>query len=210
MTTNNLIPMVIERENNSERSFDLYSKMLKDRIIFLQGEVNDAMSNTIVLQLLHLEAVDPNAPIFMYINSPGGSVTAGLGIKDTMSYIKCPVYTIGIGMCASMGAFLLASGEPGHRYALKNTSIMIHQVLGGTQGQVTDMRIRLEFSESLNDKLMKYLSEYTQGKVDEAEMRRLCDRDNFLTPEKTAEYGLIDHVVTSREDIEMEERQYEM
>ena len=202
---NNLIPMVVERENNSERSYDLYSKMLKDRIIFLQGEVSDAMANTIVLQLLHLESENPTAPIFMYLNTPGGSVTAGLAIKDTMDYIECPVYTIGLGMCASMGAFLLASGEPGYRYALKNATIMIHQVLGGTQGQVTDMEIRVNFSKSLKDKLNRYLSEYTQGKTDYETMVRLCERDNFLTPNEALEIGLIDHVVNSKKDIIMEE-----
>lgn len=206
---NNLIPIVVERENNSERSYDLYSKMLKDRIIFLQGEITDAMANTIVLQLLHLESENPTAPIYMYINSPGGSVTAGLAIKDTMDYIECPVYTIGLGMCASMGAFLLASGEHGYRYALKNTSIMIHQVLGGAQGQVTDMEIRVNFSKSLKDKLNKYLSEYTKGKTDYNTMVNLCERDNFLTPSEAKHIGLIDHVVNSKKDI-MEEVENEM
>lgn len=198
MVRNNLIPMVVEREGNMERSYDLYSKVLKDRVIFLQGEVTDAMANTIVCELLYLESEDPDAPITMYINSPGGSVTAGLAIKSTMDFIKCPVHTVAMGMAASMGAFLLASGEQGHRAVLKDTTVMIHQVLGGAQGQVTDMKIRVAFSDSLNEKLVTYLSEYTGGKVSYDEMKELCDRDNFLTAEKALELGLIDEILTKR------------
>ena len=190
--------MVLEREGNSERSYDLYSKMLKDRIIFIQGEVGDIMGNLLVSQLLFLEAESPNEPITMYINSPGGSVTAGLAVTNTMNFIQCPVHTVGMGMCASMGAFLLASGEKGHRSVLKDTTVMIHQVLGGTQGQATDIAIRTAYTLSLKDKLNKYLSDYTYGKVDYKTMVELCERDNFLTAEKALELGLIDTILTKR------------
>lgn len=195
---NNLIPMVVEREGNSERSYDLFSRMLKDRILFVQGEVRDDMANLIVSQLLFLESEDPKAPITMYVNSPGGSVTAGLAIKNTMDYVSCPVYTVGMGMCASMGAFLLASGEKGHRYVMKDTTVMIHQVLGGYQGQATDIGIHYEYTKSLKDKLNQYLSEYTYGKVSYEEMVDLCERDNFLTAERALELGLVDEIVTNR------------
>lgn len=201
MITNSLVPMVLENEGNGERSYDLLSKMLKDRIIFLQGEVTDASANLIVSELLYLESVNPTAPIYLYINSPGGSVTAGLAIKDTMDFISCPVYTIGMGMCASMGAFLLASGEYGHRIVLKNTTVMIHQVLGGCKGQVTDMQISLEYSTRLKNLLNHYLSEYTHGIKNEKEMHDLCERDNYLKAETALEYGLIDQVVNSRKEL---------
>lgn len=196
---NNLIPMVVEREGNSERSYDLFSRMLKDRILFIQGEVRDDMANLAVSQLLFLESEDPHTPITLYINSPGGSVTAGLAIKNTMNYISCPVHTVGMGMCASMGAFLLASGEPGHRYVMKDTIVMIHQVLSGYQGQATDMGIHYEYTKSLKDKLNKYLSEYTNGKVSYEEMVELCERDNFLTAERAVQLGLVDEIITKRE-----------
>lgn len=199
MTQNNLIPMVVEREGNSERSYDLFSRMLKDRILFIQGEVRDDMANLAVSQLLFLESEDPHTPITLYINSPGGSVTAGLAIKNTMDYISCPVHTVGMGMCASMGAFLLASGEPGHRYVMKDTTVMIHQVLSGYQGQATDMGIHYEYTKSLKDKLNKYLSEYTNGKVSYEEMVGLCERDNFLTAERAVQLGLVDEIITKRE-----------
>lgn len=191
-------PIVIEREGNSERSYDLYSKMLKERIIFLQGEVTDLTCNSVSSQLLFLEAENPNAPITLYINSPGGSVSAGLALMNTMDYISCPVHTIGMGMCASMGAFLLSSGEPGHRTVLKDTTVMIHQVLGGYQGQCTDMEIHAEYIKSLKVKLNKYLSEYTNGKTDYETMVKLCERDNFLTAEKALELGLIDTIARKR------------
>lgn len=200
--SNNLVPMVLEREGKTERAFDLYSKMLNDRIIFLQGEIGDAMANIIVSQLLYLESENPTAPITMYINSPGGSVTAGLAIKNTMDYITCPVHTVCVGMAASMGAFLLASGERGYRYSMKDSTVMIHQVLGGAQGQVTDMEIRVAYSRSLKDKLNKYLSEYTYGKKTYDEMVALCERDNFLTPEEALEIGLIDKVIVRRNEVE--------
>ena len=194
----NLIPMVLEKEGNSERSYDLLSKMLKDRIIFLQGEVTDASANLIVSELLFLEGENPTAPITMYSNSPGGSVTAGLAIKNTMDYISCPVHTIGMGMCASMAAFLLASGEQGHRYVLPDATVMIHQVLGGFQGQATDISIHAKYTLSLKEKMNKYLSEYTNGKTTYDEMVKLCERDNFLTANQALEIGLIDKIVKNR------------
>ena len=194
----NLIPMVLEKEGNSERSYDLLSKMLKDRIIFLQGEVTDASANLIVSELLFLEGENPTAPITMYINSPGGSVTAGLAIKNTMDYISCPVHTIGMGMCASMAAFLLASGEQGHRYVLPDATVMIHQVLGGFQGQATDISIHDKYTLNLKEKMNKYLSEYTNGKTTYDEMVKLCERDNFLTANQALEIGLIDKIVKNR------------
>ena len=194
----NLIPMVLEKEGNSERSYDLLSKMLKDRIIFLQGEVTDTSANLIVSELLFLEGENPTAPITMYINSPGGSVTAGLAIKNTMDYISCPVHTIGMGMCASMAAFLLASGEQGHRYVLPDATVMIHQVLGGFQGQATDISIHAKYTLSLKEKMNKYLSEYTNGKTTYDEMVKLCERDNFLTANQALEIGLIDKIVKNR------------
>lgn len=190
-----LIPNVITRNGNSERVADIYSTMLEKRIIFVQGEVNDAMANTIVAQLLYLEMENPTSPITLYINSPGGSVTAGLAIKDTMDYVSCPVHTVGIGSCASMGAFLLASGEPGQRRVLKNTSVMIHQPLGGYQGQATDILIHAERISNLKETLTKYLSDYTQGRVDYDTMVGMCERDNFLTADEAVYYGLVDEVV---------------
>ena len=190
-----LIPNVITRNGNSERVADIYSTMLEKRIIFVQGEVNDAMANTIVAQILYLEMENPTSPITLYINSPGGSVTAGLAIKDTMDYVSCPVHTVGIGSCASMGAFLLASGEPGQRRVLKNTSVMIHQPLGGYQRQATDILIHAERISNLKETLTKYLSDYTQGRVDYDTMVGMCERDNFLTADEAVYYGLVDEVV---------------
>lgn len=197
---NYAVPMVLEREGNSERAMDLASRMLKDRIVMLTGEVNDASAYLIVSQLIFLESDAPGKPVMLYINSPGGSVTAGLAIKATMDYISSPVYTIGMGMCASMGAFLLASGEKGHRKVLPDTTVMIHQVLGGAEGQVTDMKIRVEYAESLKNKLNTYLAEYTDGKVSYEEMVQLCERDNFLTAERAVEIGIIDAIVTKQQE----------
>lgn len=196
------LPMITERENNIERTMDPYSRLLKDRIIFLHGEIEDAMADTVVAQLLLLEAQDPTAEITMYINSPGGSVTAGLGIKNTMDFISCDVRTIGIGLQASMGAFLLASGTKGKRGVLKDSQIMIHQVLGGTKGQATDMEITMKHTLLLKEKLNRYLSEYTSGKVDYETMVQMCERDNWLQPEDALELGLIDSIYTSREEIQ--------
>lgn len=195
------IPVVVENDGRMERSFDIYSRLLRDRIIFLHGEVNDAMADTIVAQLLLLEAEDPTQDITMYINSPGGSVTAGLAIKNTMDFISCDVRTVGMGLQASMGAFLLASGTKGKRLALRDSQIMIHQVLSGTKGQVTDMKIAVQHAELLKDKLNTYLSEYTDGKVSYEEMVQLCERDNWLQPEQALELGLIDKVITTRNEL---------
>jgi ATP-dependent Clp protease protease subunit len=195
----NLVPMVITREGNSERSMDLYSRVLNDRIVFLQGEVNDMSANLLIAEMLFLEGENPKDPIIMYINSPGGSVTAGLAIKNTMDYVKCPVHTIGMGMCASMGAFLLASGEKGNRLVLPDTTVMIHQVLGGYQGQCTDMQIHAKYAQSLKDKLTNYLVSYTNGKVSKEEMYAACERDNFLTAEEALDMGLIDGIVKEHE-----------
>lgn len=195
------VPVVVERDNNTERSFDIYSRLLRDRIIFCHGEVNDAMADTIIAQLLLLEAEDMESDITMYINSPGGSVTAGLAIKNTMDFINCDVRTVGMGLQASMGAFLLASGTPGKRGVLKDSQIMIHQVLSGCQGQATDMEISMKHTLLLKEKLNKYLSEYTNGKVDYETMVQMCERDNWLQPEDAKEIGLIDHIYITRKDI---------
>lgn len=195
-----LIPNVITQEGNRERVADIYSTLLEQRIVFVQGQVCDEMANTVVAQLLFLESIDPTEPITLYINSPGGSVTAGLAIKDTMDCIKCPVHTVAMGMAASMGAFLLASGEPGHRAALKNTTVMIHQVLGGFQGQATDIEIHAKYTLELKERLNRYLAEYTQGKVDYDTMVSLCERDNFLSSEKALELGLIDEIIDQKGD----------
>lgn len=199
--TNLGVPVVVESDGKIERSFDIYSRLLRDRIIFLHGEVNDAMADTIVAQLLLLEAEDPSQDITMYINSPGGSVTAGLAIKNTMDFISCDVRTVGMGLQASMGAFLLASGTQGKRLALKDSQIMIHQVLSGTQGQVTDMEIATAHAVLLKEKLNKYLSEYTNGKVPYENMVQLCERDRWLQPEEALELGLIDKVIKSRNEL---------
>lgn len=195
-----LIPNVVIQEGNRERVADIYSIMLSKRIIFVQGEVNDVMANIIVAELLYLHSEDPTKPITMYINSPGGSVTAGMAIKDTMDYVMnsgCDVHTVGMGSCASMGAFLLASGKKGCRYALNNTEVMIHQPLGGFQGQATDIQIRAELMARTKNKLTQYLSDYTYGKVSFEEMWNLCERDNFLTAERALELGLIDEIIES-------------
>lgn len=191
-----LVPMVIEQTNRGERSFDIYSRLLKDRIIFLDGEVNDASASVIVAQLLFLEGEDPDKDISLYINSPGGSVSAGLAIYDTMQYIKCDVSTICIGMAASMGAFLLTAGAKGKRYALPNSEIMIHQPLGGMQGQATDMKIHADHIIATKEKLNKILSERTGQPYDKIVAD--TDRDNFLSAHDAKEYGLIDEVIEKR------------
>ncbi|WP_300409640.1 ATP-dependent Clp endopeptidase proteolytic subunit ClpP [Lagierella sp.] len=188
-----LVPMVVEQTNRGERSYDIYSRLLKDRIIFVSGEINNAMADLIVAQLLFLESEDPKKDIQMYINSPGGSVSAGFAIYDTMQYVKCDVSTICIGMAASMGAFLLAAGEKGKRFALPNSDIMIHQPLGGAQGQAEDIRIHAEKILKTRDKLNKILSERTGQPLEVIE--RDTDRDNFLEAEDAKEYGLIDKVI---------------
>lgn len=190
-----LIPYVIEQTGQGERSYDIYSRLLKDRIIFLGGEVTDDSANAIIAQLLFLEADDPTKDIYMYINSPGGSVTAGMAIYDTMQYIKPDVSTLCVGMAASMGAFLLAAGAKGKRYSLPNSEIMIHQPLGGAQGQATDIEIHAKRIIEIKEKLNRILAE-TTGKSYE-QVCKDTDRDHFLTAEEAKEYGLIDDVITS-------------
>ena len=191
-----LVPYVVEQTNRGERSYDIFSRLLNDRIIFLSEEVNDTTASLIVAQLLYLEAQDPDKDIQFYINSPGGSVTAGMAIYDTMQYIKADVSTICIGMAASMGAFLLAAGTKGKRLALPNTEIMIHQPSAGTRGQVTDMAIHLKRFEENKKRLNRILAENT-GKPIEV-VAADCERDNFMSAEEALAYGLIDQVIDKR------------
>ena len=191
-----LVPMVVEQTNRGERSYDIFSRLLNDRIIMLCEEVNDASASLVVAQLLYLEGQDPDQDISLYINSPGGSVTAGLAIYDTMQYIKCDVSTICIGMAASMGAFLLSSGAKGKRLALPNSEIMIHQPMGGMQGQVTDIKIHAERYLRIKENLNKMLADNT-GKPLEI-IQRDTERDNFMSAQEAMEYGLIDKVITNR------------
>ena len=191
-----LVPYVVEQTNRGERSYDIFSRLLNDRIVMLSEEVNDTTASLIVAQLLYLEAQDPDKDIQFYINSPGGSVTAGMAIYDTMQYIKCDVSTICIGMAASMGAFLLSSGAKGKRLALPNAEIMIHQPSAGTQGQITDMAIHLRRLEIIQKRMNQILSDNT-GKPIEV-VTADCERDNFMTAQEAAEYGLIDKVIDRR------------
>ena len=188
-----LVPYVVEQTSRGERSYDIYSRLLKDRIIFLDGEVNDASASIIVAQLLFLEAEDPGKDINLYINSPGGSVTAGMAIYDTMQYIKCDVATICVGMAASMGAFLLSAGTKGKRMALPNSEIMIHQPSAGTQGQITDMAIHMKRLQTIKERMNKILAENT-GKDIET-VTAACERDNFMTAQEALSFGLIDRVL---------------
>ncbi|MCD8309375.1 MAG: ATP-dependent Clp endopeptidase proteolytic subunit ClpP [Clostridia bacterium] len=187
---------MVEQTSRGERSYDIYSRLLEDRIIFLSGEIDDATANTVVAQLIYLEAKDPSKDISLYINSPGGSVSAGLAIYDTMNYIKCDVSTICIGMAASMGAFLLSSGQKGKRYALPNSEIMIHQPLGGAQGQASDIKIAAEHILRTKRKLNEILSSNTGKPLEQIETD--TDRDNYLTAQQALEYGLIDKVFVKR------------
>ena len=191
-----LVPVVVEQTGRGERSYDIYSKLLKDRIIFLGDEVNDATAGLIVAQLLFLESEDPDKDIYLYINSPGGSITAGMAIYDTMQYIKPDVSTICIGMAASMGAFLLAAGAKGKRLALPNSEIMIHQPLGGTRGQATDIEIHAKRILKMKDTLNQILSERTGQPLEKIQMD--TERDNFMSSIEAKEYGLIDEVITNR------------
>ena len=191
-----LIPMVIEQTNRGERSFDIYSRLLKDRIVFLGGEINDDVANVIVAQLLFLEMENPDADISLYINSPGGNVTAGMAIYDTMNYVKCPVRTVCIGMAASMGAFLLMAGEKGKRLALPNSEIMIHQPLGGASGQASDVQIRAEWLLKTKQKINSLISEMTGQKLDRVE--KDADRDFFMGAKEALEYGIIDEIYQPR------------
>ncbi len=192
-----LVPMVIEQTSRGERSYDIYSRLLKDRIIFLGDEINDVTASLVVAQMLFLEGEDPNKDINVYINSPGGSVTAGMAIYDTMQYIRCDVSTICIGMAASMGSFLLAAGTKGKRFALPNSEIMIHQPLGGMKGQASDLKIHADWIIRIKEKLNRILSERTGQPLETIE--RDTDRDNFLTAEEAKAYGLIDNVIVNKQ-----------
>ena len=192
-----LVPYVIEQTSRGERSYDIYSRLLNDRIIFLADEVNDTTASLVVAQLLFLEAQDPDKDIYLYINSPGGSISAGMAIYDTMNYIKCDVCTICIGMAASMGAFLLSSGTKGKRYALPNAEVMIHQPLGGARGQASDIKIHADHIIRTREKLNRILSEQTGQPLETIE--RDTDRDNYMSADQAAAYGLIDKVISKKE-----------
>ena len=191
-----LIPMVVEQTDRGERSYDIYSKLLEERIIFITGEINDAVANTVVAQLLYLEAKDSEKDINIYINSPGGSVSAGLAIYDTMNFIKCDVSTICIGLAASMGAFLLSGGTKGKRYSLPNGEIMIHQPLGGAQGQASDIEIQANHIIEIKKKLNSIIAQNTGKPLEQVE--KDTDRDNYLSAEEALEYGLIDRIFYNR------------
>ena len=193
---NALVPMVVEQTGKGERSYDIFSRLLNDRIIFLSDEVNDTTASLVVAQLLFLEAQDPDKDISFYITSPGGSVTAGMAIYDTMNYVKCDVSTICIGMAASMGAFLLSAGAKGKRIALPNSEIMIHQPLGGAKGQATDIKIQADLILRTRDNLNRILAENTGRSIEE--IARDTERDNFMTAEQALEYGLIDKIFAKR------------
>lgn len=193
---NTVVPYVIENTGKGERSYDIYSRLLEDRIIFLTGEITDAVADTVVAQLIYLEGKDPQKDICLYVNSPGGSVTAGLAIYDTMNYIKCDVSTICIGLAASMGAFLLSSGTKGKRYALPNSEIMIHQPLGGAQGQASDIKIQADHILKTKTRLNKILAKNSGKPLEQVE--KDTDRDNYLSAEEAKEYGLIDEIFVKR------------
>ncbi len=191
-----LVPMVVDQTSSGERSYDIYSRLLEDRIIFLTGEINDSVANTVVAQLIYLESKNPDKDISLYINSPGGSVSAGLAIFDTIRYIKCDVSTICIGLAASMGAFLLASGTKGKRYALPNSEIMIHQPLGGAQGQASDIEIQARHIQRIKEKINNVLSEVTGQAIEK--VQKDTDRDYYMTAEQAKEYGLVDEIFYTR------------
>ncbi len=191
-----LIPMVVDRTDNGERSFDIYSRLLEDRVIFLSGQITDEGANLVVAQLIYLESKDPTKDISIYINSPGGSVTAGLAIYDTINYIRCDVSTICVGMAASMGAFLLSAGTKGKRYALPNSEIMIHQVLGGSQGQASDVEIQTKQLLKLKNKLNLLFAKHVGKSVEQVQQD--TDRDNYLDAEQALAYGIIDKVFYKR------------
>ena len=196
ITKDALVPMVVEQTGRGERSYDIFSRLLNDRIIFLSDEVNDTTASLVVAQMLFLESQDPDKDIAFYINSPGGSVTAGMAIYDTMNFIKCDVSTICIGMAASMGAFLLSAGTKGKRYALPNSEIMIHQPLGGARGQATDIKIQADLILRTRDRLNKILAENTGKSIEE--IARDTERDNYMTAEEALNYGLIDKIFVKR------------
>ncbi len=193
---NNLVPMVVEQSNKGERAYDIYSRLLKERIIFLVGPINDNVASLVTAQLLFLESEDPKKEIYLYINSPGGLVTAGLGIYDTMQYIKPDVSTLCIGQAASMGSFLLAAGKKGKRFSLPNSRIMVHQPSAGFQGQATDIEIHANEVLALKKRLNEIYSKHTSKSVDE--VKKALERDNFMTPEVAKDFGLIDEVVENR------------
>ena len=202
MLYNSLVPTVVEQSSKGERAYDIYSRLLKERIIFLSDEVNDVTASIVIAQLLFLDAEDPGKDIYLYINSPGGSVTAGMGIYDTMNYIKSDVSTICMGMAASMGAFLLSSGTKGKRYALPNATIMIHQPLGGMQGQASDIKIHADHIIKTKEKLNRILSSQTGKSYEQLVID--TDRDNFLSADEACSYGLVDKVMTSMNEITKE------
>lgn len=193
---NDLVPMVVEQTNRGERSYDLYSRLLEDRIVFLNGEVNDISANIVIAQLIYLEAKDPDKDISLYINSPGGSVSAGMGIYDTMNYIRPDVSTICVGMAASMGAFLLSSGAKGKRISLPNSEIMIHQPLGGAQGQATDIMIQAEHINKIKQKMNRILASNCGKSVEE--VAKDVERDNYMSAQEALNYGLIDRIFEKR------------
>lgn len=195
--TMQLVPVVVEQSSRGERSFDIYSRLLRERIIFLNGEVNDAMAATVCAQLLFLEAEDPKKPISLYINSYGGVITSGLAMYDTMQFIKAPVHTLCMGTARSMGSFLLMAGEPGHRAALPNASLHVHQPLGGFQGQASDMLIHAEEMQQVKRRVTSLYAKHCGRTYEEVE--RTLDRDHFMNPERAVEWGLIDQVMTRRE-----------
>lgn len=202
MINNSLVPYVIEQTSKGERSYDIFSRLLKDRIIFLAEDVNPTTASLVVAQLLFLESEDPDKEIYLYINSPGGSITDGMAIVDTMNYIKCPVCTICVGMAASMGAVLLTSGQKGKRYALPNAEILIHQPLiggGGLSGQTTEIKIHADHMVRTREKLNKLLSERTGQDI--ATIERDTERDNYMTAEQALQYGLIDEILYSKNDV---------
>ena len=199
MITNNLVPTVVEKTAGGERAYDIYSRLLKERIVFLNGEVNDQSANLVIAQLLFLESEDPDKDIFFYINSPGGMVTAGMGVYDTMQFIKPDVNTICIGLAASMGSLLLAGGAKGKRYSLPNSEIMIHQPLGGFRGQASDIEIHANNILRIKQRLNNVLAYHTGQ--DYETLVRDTDRDNFMMAEEAKDYGLIDHVIESRDAI---------
>ena len=194
-----LVPMVVEQSSRGERSFDIYSRLLRERIVFLNGEVNDAVSALVCAQLLFLEADNPNKPIHLYINSPGGVVTSGFAMYDTMRYIKAPVHTVCMGTARSMGSFLLMAGQPGERVALPNASLHVHQPLGGFQGQASDILIHAEEMLKTKRRIIRLYAEHCRRSLEEVE--RTLDRDHFMTPEEALEWGLIDRVLKQREDL---------
>ncbi|MCP4523113.1 MAG: ATP-dependent Clp protease proteolytic subunit [Candidatus Gracilibacteria bacterium] len=191
-----LIPTVIDKGPSGERAYDIYSRLLEDRVVFLGEGIDSAVANTVIAQLLFLEKQDPKAPITLYVNSPGGHVTAGLAIYDTMQYISCPVHTVSIGLSASMGSIILCGGTKGKRYSLPHSEIMIHQPLGGAEGQATDIRLAAEHIIKTGDRLYRILAKHSGKTVEQVE--KDCDRDNFMTAEEALEYGLIDKIISNK------------